>query len=121
MGVIVQSPSGIPTNLPENSFRWSLAAMRQLDPKIRTAQLEDVTAITTCVAAAHRQYIASIGRPPGPMLDDYAKIFQQHKVFVLTDQENIIGVLVLIAKKQDLLLDNVAVHPDYQRRGLGES
>jgi ribosomal protein S18 acetylase RimI-like enzyme len=53
------------------------------------------------------------------MLDDYAKLIQQYKVFVLTDQENIIGVLVLIAKEQDLLLDNLAVHPDYQRRGFG--
>ena len=53
------------------------------------------------------------------MLDDYAELIRQHKVFVLTDQENIIGVLVLMEKEQTLLLDNVAVHPDYQRSGLG--
>ena len=91
----------------------------ELDPEIRPAQLEDASAITACVAAAYRQYVDRIGKPPAPMLDDYAELIRQHKVFVLTDQENIIGVLVLMEKEQTLLLDNVAVHPEYQRSGLG--
>jgi N-acetylglutamate synthase-like GNAT family acetyltransferase len=53
------------------------------------------------------------------MLEDYAELIQKHKVFVLTEGDNIIGVLVLIEKEQYLLLDNVAVYPDYQGRGLG--
>ena len=52
------------------------------------------------------------------MLDDYAELIHRHKVFVLTEGD-IIGVLVLIETEQSLLLDNVAVHPDYQGRGLG--
>jgi ribosomal protein S18 acetylase RimI-like enzyme len=93
--------------------------MKQADPEIRRAQLEDATAITRCVAAAYRQYAARIGKPPAPMLDDYAELIQRHKVFVLAEGDNIIGVLVLIEKEQSFLLDNVAVNPDYQRRGLG--
>ena len=53
------------------------------------------------------------------MLDDYAESIHRHKVFVLTEAESIIGVLVLVEKEQSLLLDNVAVHPDYQGRGFG--
>ena len=53
------------------------------------------------------------------MLDDYAELIQRHKVFVLAEGDNIIGVLVLIEKDQGFLLDNVAVNPAYQRRGLG--
>ena len=97
-----------------------ISRMKRLDPEIRPAQLEDAAAITACVAAAYRRYIARIGKPPAPMLDDYAELIQRHKVFVLADQENIIGILVLIEKEQYLLLDNVAVHPDHQRRGLGQ-
>jgi ribosomal protein S18 acetylase RimI-like enzyme len=82
--------------------------MKKADPEIRPAQLEDAAAVTACVAC--------IGKPPAPMLDDYA---DRHKVFVLTEGESIIGVLVLIETEQSLLLDNVAVHPDYQGRGLG--
>jgi ribosomal protein S18 acetylase RimI-like enzyme len=42
-----------------------------------------------------------------------------HDVFVLTVDEKVVGVLVLITQKQRFLLDNVAVHPDYQGRGFG--
>src|SRR5712691_2735699 len=88
-------------------------------PEIRPARAEDATAVTECVAAAYHHYIARIGKPPGPMLDDYAEIIRQHTVFVLTDEEKVVGVLVLIKQEQSILLDNVAVHPDYQGRGFG--
>ena len=91
----------------------------ELDPEIRPAQLADASAITACVAAAYRHYVDRIGKPPAPMLDDYAELIQRHKVFVLAEGDNIIGVLVLIEKDQGFLLDNVAVNPAYQRRGLG--
>lgn len=93
--------------------------MNQGDLEIRPARAEDATAITECVAAAYRHYIARIGKPPSPMLDDYKKVIQQHRVFVLTDGAKIIGVLVLIKQIQNLLVDNVAVDPDYQSRGFG--
>ena len=87
--------------------------------EIRPAQVENAAAITECVAAAYRHYITRIGKPPGPMLDDYTAVIQQHRVFILVDGTRIIGVLVLIKQDKSLLLDNVAVHPEYQGRGLG--
>ena len=93
--------------------------MNQGDSRIRPARAEDATAITECVTAAYRHYIARIGKPPGPMLDDYKEVIQQHRVLVLTDGAQIIGVLVLIPQTQSLLVDNIAVHPDYQSKGWG--
>ncbi len=93
--------------------------MNQGDLELRSARAEDATAITECVAAAYRHYIDRIGKTPGPMLDDYREVIQQHRVIVVTDGANIVGVLVLIRQTQGLLLDNVAVHPAYQGRGLG--
>lgn len=87
--------------------------------EIRPAQVENAAAITECVVAAYRHYIARIGKPPGPMLDDYTAVIEQHRVFILADGMRIIGVLVLIQQDRSLLLDNVAVHPEYQGRGLG--
>lgn len=87
--------------------------------EIRPARAEDATAITECVAAAYQHYTPRIGKPPGPMLDNYRELIQQHSVPVLTEGATIIGVLVLIRQPQSLLVDNVAVHPDYQGRGLG--
>jgi len=93
--------------------------MNQYDLEIRPARAEDAPAITECVTAAYRHYIARIGKPPGPMLDDYKAVIQQHRVLVLTTGAKISGVLVLITQTQSLLVDNVAVHPDYQGRGFG--
>jgi ribosomal protein S18 acetylase RimI-like enzyme len=53
------------------------------------------------------------------MLDDYKAVIQQHRLLVLTTGAKISGVLVLITQTQSLLVDNVAVHPDYQGRGFG--
>jgi ribosomal protein S18 acetylase RimI-like enzyme len=87
--------------------------------EIRPAEVEDAAAITECVAAAYRHYIARIGKPPGPMLDDYTAVVQQHRVFILVDGMRVVGALVTIKQGESLLLDNVAVHPEYQGRGLG--
>jgi ribosomal protein S18 acetylase RimI-like enzyme len=93
--------------------------MNQDDWEIRSARAEDATAITVCVTAAYRPYIARIGKPPGPMLDDYNEVIQQHRVLVLSEGTKLVGVLVLIKQNHSLLVDNIAVHPDYQGRGLG--
>ncbi len=53
------------------------------------------------------------------MLDDYAAVIAKHRVFVLGEAGAVIGALVLIRQAGGLLLDNVAVHPDHQGRGLG--
>jgi len=52
------------------------------EPEIRKARLCDVSAIQNCVEAAYQHYINRIGKPPGPMLDDYAEVIEHHKVFV---------------------------------------
>jgi ribosomal protein S18 acetylase RimI-like enzyme len=94
--------------------------MTQVVSSIRRARADDAHAISECVAAAYRQYLARIRKPPAPMLDDYTKVICQHGVFVVTVCEKVIGVLVLIKQEETLMLDNVAVHPDYQGRGLGQ-
>ena len=88
-------------------------------PSIRRARSSDATAMRSCVEAAYRHYIARIGKPPGPMLDDYSKVTQQHDAFVAVEMGEIVGVLVLIRQHSSVLLDNVAVHPDFQGKGLG--
>jgi len=50
---------------------------------------------------------------------DYAEVIKQHEVFVAVSEGRIVGVLVLIHRPETMLLDNVAVHPDFQGQGLG--
>ena len=89
------------------------------EPQIRKATLSDASAIKDCVAAAYRHYTSRIGKPPGPMLDDYTDVIERHEVFV-AETDSIVGVLVLVKKATGMLLDNVAVHPDQQGKGLGK-
>ena len=86
---------------------------------IRAATAADVPAIVDIVDRAYRHYIARIGKPPGPMLDDYAARVSEDAVWVLQEGSAIAGILVLLFTPEYLLLDNIAIAPDRQGRGLG--
>lgn len=84
---------------------------------IRQANAADLHAVETIVRRAYTKYLARIGAPPGPMLDDYSARIAAHQIFVTGDPIN--GLIVLIDEPDHLLLDNIAVDPDAQGTGLG--
>lgn len=86
---------------------------------IRTATSDDRAEVERIVRLAYEGYIATLGKPPGPMLDDYAARIASGEVRVLVEEDGIAGVLVLIEKPDHLLLDNVAIDPSRQHAGLG--
>lgn len=85
---------------------------------IRPAIADDLPAIAAIVDGAYRPYVARIGREPGPMLDDYAALVAAGRVHV-AEHGVICGLIVLIQEGATMLLDNVAVHPNHQGRGIG--
>jgi ribosomal protein S18 acetylase RimI-like enzyme len=87
--------------------------------RIRAATAADVLAIANIVDQAYRHYIARIGKPPGPMLDDYAARVSEGTVWVLEDGAVIAAIIVLLPTSNYLLLDNIAVAPAHQGLGLG--
>lgn len=89
-------------------------------PRIRPATAADVAAITACVRAAYAHYVPRIGREPGPMQDDYARVVAEHEAYVAERDGRVAGVLVMIHRDDGtLLLDNIAVDPAFQGTGLG--
>jgi GNAT superfamily N-acetyltransferase len=88
-------------------------------PTVRRATAADVPAIERIVHDAYAKYIARIGRKPGPMLDDYAARVEAGEVSVCADGNEVAGILVLEPASDHLLLDNIAVAPDWQGRGVG--
>ncbi|MGO4337007.1 GNAT family N-acetyltransferase [Labrys sp. KB_33_2] len=86
---------------------------------LRLATTADLPAIEHIVEAAYAPYIARIGRKPGPMLDDYAALVRAGRVRVSPLDGNVLGILVLIPQEDVMLLDNIAVAPAAQGRGLG--
>ena len=86
---------------------------------IRPADAADLPAVQRIVQAAYAKYIARIGKPPGPMLDDYAALIRGHNVWVTGAP--ILGAIVLLPEPDHLLLDNVAVDPAAQGQGTGRA
>jgi ribosomal protein S18 acetylase RimI-like enzyme len=89
------------------------------EPRIRAATPADVPAIVDIVDEAYRHYIARMGKPPGPMLDDYAARVLAGVVWVLEEGALIAGIIVLLPTTNYLLLDNIAISPARQGLGLG--
>ena len=89
------------------------------EPRIRAATADDVSSITQIVGQAYRHYIARIGKPPGPTLDDYAARVLEGAVWVLEEGAAVLGIIVLLPAPDYLLLDNIAISPARQGLGLG--
>ncbi|HWD60715.1 MAG TPA: GNAT family N-acetyltransferase [Stellaceae bacterium] len=86
---------------------------------IRPAKAADQPAVEVIVNEAYAVYIERLGKPPGPMLDDYAALIAAGAVSVLETGNSIAAIIVLLAKSDHLLLDNIAVSRERQSQGLG--
>ena len=85
---------------------------------LRLAVAGEVAELRAIVVAAYSVYLPRMGRPPGPMTADYAAAVDRREVWVAVDDE-IAGLVVLVARADHLLLENVAVRPSEQGRGVG--
>jgi GNAT superfamily N-acetyltransferase len=92
-----------------------------VETSIRPAGASDLPAIARIVSAAYEKYIARIGKPPGPMLDDYPSHIRARTAWVIEVAGVVCGLIVLLPKGDHLLLDNVAVDPALHRRGIGRA
>ena len=89
------------------------------EPCIRAATSADLPAVQQIVEDAYRHYIPRIGKPPGPMLDDYAARISEDVVWVIEEGSGVAGIIVLKPQPEYLLLDNIAISPARQGSGLG--
>jgi len=86
---------------------------------IRPADAADLPDVERIVRDAYSGYVARIGKPPAPMLDDYLALVRGHAVWVAGAP--VMGIVVLLAQADHLLLDNVAVDPAAQGQGVGRA
>jgi ribosomal protein S18 acetylase RimI-like enzyme len=86
---------------------------------IRPATAADVDPITRLVDAAYHPYVDLIGTTPGPMLADYARLTADEQVEVAEVDGAIGGILVTEVTQDDFVIENVAVLPGLQGRGIG--
>ena len=86
---------------------------------IRPARTDEAEAIQALVAEAYAMYLPRLGKPAGPVLDDYAAIIAAGQAWALDVDGRLAGALVLIEQADHLLLDNVALLPAHHGQGLG--
>jgi ribosomal protein S18 acetylase RimI-like enzyme len=88
---------------------------------LRPATEADVPRLSELVEAAYGHYVERLGRPPRPMIDDYAEVVRNYRVTVAVRGGEIVGVIVFGAGTEGFLVDNVAVHPSHQGSGVGRA
>jgi ribosomal protein S18 acetylase RimI-like enzyme len=84
---------------------------------LRHATAADLPAIKALIDAAYAKYLTWMDKPPAPMLRDYGPSIEDGTTWVTGSP--IMAVLTLYPREDHLLIENIAVHPDAQGRGLG--
>jgi ribosomal protein S18 acetylase RimI-like enzyme len=83
---------------------------------VRLAAAADTALVEAVVRAAYTPWVAVVGGRPAPLDADYAELIAAGSVHVTDDVD---GVLVLAVEEDALVVENVAVRPDRQGRGIG--
>ena len=78
-------------------------------------------AIAALVRDAYAIYVPRIGRQPAPVTADHAGLVAAGRTSVVELDGDIAGVIVLIPAADHLLVENVAVAPAMQGRGIGRA
>lgn len=88
--------------------------------RVRRADAADARVLAALATAAYSVYLPRMGGlAPGPMGTDYADLVATAEVWVAEVGHRIAGFLALRRAGDHVLLENVAVHPDWQGQGLG--
>ena len=88
---------------------------------MRPAVDDDATAVKACVTAAFAPYVARIGKPPAPMLLDFAAEIQAGHVWVAVAGAEVVGAIVQYDTAQGFYIDTVAALPRLRGQGVGRA
>lgn len=87
--------------------------------EMRQAVAADAAAVRALTRQAYAKWVAITGREPLPMRVDYVEALTKNR-FDLLEEDGVLVALIETQREPDhLLIVNVAVSPDHQKRGLG--
>ena len=87
--------------------------------EMRQATAADAGAISDLTRQAYAKWVPLIGREPKPMTADYDQAVARHRFDLLHIDGTLAALIETIGEADHLLVENVAVSPDFQGRGLG--
>jgi GNAT superfamily N-acetyltransferase len=85
----------------------------------RRANENDAETVRALTHAAYAKWVAVIGRRPKPMNVDYEHAVRAHQIDLAYLDGELAGVIEIIPAADHLLLENLAITPAHQRKGLG--
>ena len=86
---------------------------------MRRAGAGDADAVRALTRAAYAKWVPVVGREPRPMGADYARAVCDHRIDLLYLDGVLVALIETVDEADCLLIENVAVAPDHQGRGLG--
>ncbi|MBL7492439.1 GNAT family N-acetyltransferase [Frankia sp. AgB1.9] len=91
------------------------------EQEARRARADDVPGLARLADRAYRPYLARMaGKRPAPMDADYAHAVGHDEAWVIPGPDGtVLAFVVLVPGDGELLLENIAVDPSEQGRGLG--
>lgn len=88
--------------------------------EMRLAVSADAEAIRTLTRKAYAKWVPLIGREPLPMSADYQEALRKHRFDLLFIDGSLTALIETVCLDDHLLIENVAVSPAFQGRGLGK-
>lgn len=88
---------------------------------LRRAEPRDVPEIKNLTRAAYAPWVDVIGREPLPMIADYDAAIENHIIELAVEAGELRGLIEMVEEPDSLLIENIAVAPSYQGRGLGSA
>src|SRR5437667_10848416 len=87
---------------------------------IRRAVSTDAAAVRALTRSAYAKWVPLIGREPTPMTADYDRAVAEHIVDLWEEDGLLLALIEVIPAADHLLIENIAVRPDQQGKGLGD-
>jgi ribosomal protein S18 acetylase RimI-like enzyme len=88
--------------------------------ELRRAGAADAEAVRDLTREAYAKWVPLIGREPKPMSADYTKAVRRHLIDMLYLDGELAGLIEMVSEFDHMLIENLAVSPAFQGRGLGE-
>ena len=93
--------------------------MTKVPFNIRSALKGDAKMMQAIASAAYQPYIEEMGRKPAPMIADFDAHIAKDVCLVLWLAGKIAGYVVILHRADGYWLENIAVHPEHHKKGLG--
>jgi len=89
--------------------------------QLRRAVAADAATVRVLTREAYAKWVPLIGREPKPMQADYEAAIARHRIDLAYLDGVLAGLVETVVEPDHLLVENVAVSPAFQGRGIGRA